>query len=305
VRVYSPLKPENLKVILIFQTFGCIIRSIIIFSVNYMEALLGLIPCIGISGFILFVMLLSNIKQVNQYQAGVLFNQGRFSSVLGPGWHFIIPIFQKLQVIDMRIKAVEVEGQETMTKDNVSVHVNAVIYYKVNDAAKAVIEVQSVDWAISQLAQTTMRNTIGEATLDEVLAQRHTLSKRIEQTVDKVTETWGVVIDNVELKDIVLPESLKRTMAKVAEAERERAASILKAEGEVTAAANIAEAGRIMSDSPGGMHLRTLNTLNDISSDESNTIIIALPVEVLSGFGGGNNVSGLANLVKNVTKRKK
>lgn len=265
-----------------------------------MEALLGAIPCLGFVFFFIIVFLFSNIKQINQYQAGVLFTQGKFTSVLGPGWHFIIPIFQKINIIDMRIKAVEVEGQETMTRDNVSVHVNAVIYYKVNDAAKAVIEVQNVDWAIGQLAQTTMRNTIGEASLDEVLAQRHKLSKRIEENVDKVTETWGVVIDNVELKDIVLPESLKRTMAKVAEAERERAASILKAEGEVVAAGNISKAGRIMAESPGAMHLRTLNTLNDISSDESNTIVIALPVEVLQAFGN----APLGDVVKKLAKKK-
>jgi regulator of protease activity HflC (stomatin/prohibitin superfamily) len=266
-----------------------------------MEALLGILPCMGIFFFFIFMFLVSNIKQVDQYESGVLFDQGRFSRMLGPGWHFVIPVFQRLNKIDLRIKAVEVEGQETMSKDNVSIHVNAVIYYKVNDAAKAVIEVQHVDWAISQLAQTTMRNVIGEATLDEVLAQRHKLSKRIEDTVDKTSETWGVVISNVELKDIVLPESLKRTMAKVAEAERERDASILKAEGEVVSAENLAKAGRLLAGAPGAMHIRTLNTLNDISSDESNTIVVALPIEILSGFAG----SGAANAIASLAKSKK
>lgn len=265
-----------------------------------MEALLGIIPCLGIFAFVLFFFIVGNIKQINQYQRAVLFSQGKFSKVLDPGWHFIIPIFQSINIVDMRVKAVDVEGQDTMTKDNVSVHMSAVIYYKVSSAEKAVIEVQNVDWAISQLAQTTMRNVIGEATLDEVLAHRDELSKKIEKRVDTTTEEWGVIIDNVELKDFILPESLKRTMAKVAEADREKSATIIKAEGEVIAAKNLAKASEMMSKTPGALHLRTLNTLNDLSSDQSNTVVMAVPIEVLRAF----ERVGIDELVKNITADK-
>ncbi|MDD3647275.1 MAG: slipin family protein [Candidatus Dojkabacteria bacterium] len=246
------------------------------------------VTCLVVPVAILFFIALLNIRQVSQFQSGVLFTMGKFSRMLGPGWHVIIPIFQSMKIVDLRIKAHEVEGQETMTKDNVSVHVNAVIYYKIVDASKSVIEVEQADWAVSQLAQTTMRNVIGEATLDEVLAHRDKLSRRIEEIVDHTSEKWGVAIETVELKDIVLPKNLKRTMAKVAEAERERDANILKAEGEVIAAKSLAEAASIIAEKPGALHLRTLNSINDISSDQSNTVVFAVPMEILraiEGFG--------------------
>ena len=254
--------------------------------------------CFSVVFFFLLIVAFSNIKQVNQYESGVLFTLGKFSKILKPGWHVIIPIFQNMQRVDLRIKAHEVEGQETMTKDNVSVHVNAVIYYKVNNAAKAIIEVEQIDWAVSQLAQTTMRNVIGEATLDEVLAHRDKLSRRIEEIVDHTTEKWGVAIETVELKDIVLPKNLKRTMAKVAEAERERNANILKAEGEVIAANSLSKAAQIMGEKPGALHLRTLNSINDISSDQSNTVVFAVPLEILRAIEGfGNYMSKKKNEV--------
>ncbi|MBU0975380.1 MAG: slipin family protein [Patescibacteria group bacterium] len=246
------------------------------------------VTCLLISAGILFFLVLICIRQVSQYQSGVLFTMGKFTKMLKPGWHVVIPIFQSMRIVDLRIKAHEVEGQETMTKDNVSVHVNAVIYYKIVDASKAVIEVEQADWAVSQLAQTTMRNVIGEVKLDEVLAHRDKLSRRIEEIVDHTSEKWGVAIETVELKDIVLPKNLKRTMAKVAEAERERDANILKAEGEVVAATSLAKAAGIIAEKPGALHLRTLNSINDISSDQSNTVIFAIPMEILraiEGFG--------------------
>ena len=245
--------------------------------------------CLSVLLFFVLFILIANVKQVNQFQAGVLFTLGKFTRVLKPGWHIVVPVFQNMQIVDLRIKAHEVEGQETMTKDNVSVHVNAVIYYKVNDAAKSVIEVEQIDWAVSQLAQTTMRNVIGEVTLDEVLAHRDKLSKRIEEIVDHTTEKWGVAIETVELKDIVLPKNLKRTMAKVAEAERERAANILKAEGEVIAARSLAKAAELIAEKPGALHLRTLNSINDISSDQSNTVVFAVPFEILRAIEGFGN----------------
>lgn len=245
-----------------------------------------LVTCLGVGGFILLILILSAIRQINQYQAGVLFIMGRFKKVLGPGWHVIIPIFQSLKTVDMRIMTVEVEGQDTMTKDNVSVHINAVIYYKVVDPAKAIIEVQDVDWAVNQLAQTAMRNVVGATMLDDVLGNRTEVSEKIEANVEHTTTKWGVHIETVDVKDVALPEGLKRTMAKVAEADRERRANILMSEGEAIAAENLAKAADSMADHPGALHIRTLNSLNDISSDQSNTIVFAVPLEVMRAIEG-------------------
>ena len=174
--------------------------------------------------------------------------------------------------------------QEAITKDNISVKVNAVIYYKISDAAKAVIEVENFYYAVSQLAQTTMRNAVGEVDLDKLLSSRDEVSERIKLVVDKASDPWGVKVESVELKDINLPEDMKRTIAKQAEAEREKRAVIIKAEGEVIAAENMAKAANILASSQGALHLRTLQTINDVSSDQSNTLVFAVPLEVLRAF---------------------
>ena len=237
----------------------------------------------------LVVVTLSFLRQVNQYERGVKFTMGRFSKTVNPGWRLVVPVFQMMKKIDMRLKAVDVPNQEAITKDNVSCQINAVIYYRVVDASKAVIEVENFYYAVSQLAQTTMRNVVGEVTLDELLSQREQVSQRIKSIVDQITEKWGISVDSVDLKDIVLPEGMKRTMAKQAEAEREKRAVIINSEGEVIAAENLSKAGQILSKSPGALHLRTLNSINDISSDESNTVVFAIPLEVLRAFEGFKN----------------
>jgi len=173
-----------------------------------------------------------------------------------------------------------------MTKDNVSLNVNAVLYYKVDTAQSAILKVENYNYAVSQLAQTTMRDVVGEVSLDKVLSEREALSKRIQQIVDKATDPWGIKVESVELKHIELAENLKRTMAKEAEAEREKRAVIIKAQGEVVAAKDMAKAATILSGSSGALHLRTLQTLNDLSSDQSNTIVFATPIEVLEAFKG-------------------
>lgn len=244
---------------------------------------------IGLSMPILFfvaIVLLASIKQVNQYQRGVKFRLGKYVSTQMPGWRIVIPVFESMKKIDIRVKAVDVPDQEAITKDNISVRVNAVIYYKVSDAARAVIEVESFYYAVSQLAQTTMRNVVGELDLDELLSQREHASTRIREIVDTLTDPWGVKVENVELKDIVLPEEMKRTIGKQAEAERERRAVIINSEGEVQAAQNLSQAAKTLSESPGALHLRTLNTINDLSSDQSNTVIFAVPLEVLRAVEG-------------------
>ncbi len=232
------------------------------------------------------VIFLSFLRQVNQYERGVMLTMGRFTGVVQPGWRIVIPIFQRLIKVDIRTKAVDVPDQKVITRDNVSASINAVIYYRVSDAAKAVLEVEDFRYAVSQLAQTTMRNIVGSGELDEVLAERDKLSQRIRDIIDVETDKWGISVENVELKDFFLPEDMERTIAKQAEAERERRAGIIKAEGEVIAAENIAKAATILGNAPGALHLRTLQTLNDLSSDQSNTVIFATPIEVLRAFEG-------------------
>ncbi len=247
--------------------------------------------------FIVLVVILRSIRQVDQYERGVKFMFGRYTTTLSPGWHIILPIVQGMKKIDMRIKAVDVPDQEAITKDNVSARLNAVIYYKIDSAERALLEVENFYNAVSQLAQTTMRNVVGEVTLDELLSQREKVSARIKQIVDEKTEAWGVDVQSVELKDINLPETMKRTMAKQAEAEREKRATIISSEGEVLAAENLAKAATTMSQAPGALHLRTLNSINDISSDESNTIVFAVPLEVLRA------IDGIKNYLEHQTKK--
>lgn len=232
------------------------------------------------------VLLLIFIRQVNQYEKGVILTIGKFTGIKEPGWRIVIPIFQKMFKVDMRVKAVDVPSQDAITKDNVSAQVNAVIYYRVKDASKAILEVENFYYAVSQLAQTTMRNVVGETTLDELLSKRDTISKKIEDIVDKATDPWGIEVISVELKDVLLPDDMKRTMAKEAEAERERRAVIIKAEGEVISAENLAKAALVLQKSPGALHLRTLHSINDISSDDSNTTIWMVPLEILKAIEG-------------------
>lgn len=233
---------------------------------------------------LLIIILICSIKQISEYERGIKFTCGKFSSIMEPGWRFVFPIVQSYKKIDIRTKVIDVPEQEVITKDNVSVKINAVIYYNIFDAAKAILGVENFHYAVSQLAQTTMRNIVGSVTLDELLAGREEISTNICKIVDEATDGWGVKVQNVELKDVALPGEMKRVIAKVAEAEREKQAVITKAEGELEASKNLAAAAETLSSSPGALHLRTLSTINDVSSDQSNTIIFALPVEVLRAF---------------------
>jgi len=242
------------------------------------------------------LVLLCSIKQIDEYERGVKFSMGKFSKMMNPGWRLVLPIFQSFKKVDIRTKAVDVPEQEAITRDNVSVKINAVIYYKVFDASKAILAVENFRYAVSQLAQTTMRNAVGAVSLDELLSERDKISGQICSVIDAATDPWGIKVENVELKDISLPEEMKRVIAKAAEAEREKAAVITKAAGEVEAAQNLAKAAELMGTTPGAMHLRTLSTLNDLSSDQSNTIIFAVPVEVLRAFEGSN--VNLSNIIK-------
>ena len=252
-------------------------------------------------GFVLFIILIS-IRQVAEYERGIKFRFGKFKKIMKPGWNLVLPIIESYRKVDIRTKAVDVPEQDAITRDNVSIRINAVIYYKVFDASKAILAVERYQYAVGQLAQTTMRNAVGAISLDELLSERDKISTEICKVIDEATDPWGIKVENVELKDVKLPEEMQRVIAKVAEAEREKQAVITKAAGEKEAADNLAEAATKLSNSPGALHLRTLATLNDLSSDQSNTIIFAIPIEVLSAFGQ-DNVSKVVNKVKEINKK--
>lgn len=229
----------------------------------------------------LIAIVIVSIKQVNEYERGVKFRFGKHAGEMKPGWRLVWPIIEGWQRVDIRTKAVDVPDQEAITKDNVSARINAVIYYRISDSAKAVLAVENYRFAVSQLAQTTMRNVIGETTLDELLSKRNEIADRIQIIVDKATNAWGIEVESVELKDIILPEEMKRVIARQAEAERERRAIIIRAEGEKAAAENITGAASLLAKTAGGLHLRTLQTISELSADKSNTVVFVTPIEIL------------------------
>lgn len=240
--------------------------------------------------FIALVLILISLKQVNEYERGIIYTTGKYTGIVQPGWKIVWPIFQSMVKVDIRTKAVEVPKQEAITHDNVQAKITAVIYYKVTDPAKAVNDVENFYYAMLQLAQTSMRTVIGGATLQQLLSEQSHIAGRIQEEIDRVANAWGVDVSAVELKDIELPESMIRTMAKQAEAEREKKATIIASEAEVEAAANLTKAAEMMGKTPGALHLRTLTSINDISSDQSNTVVFAVPLEVLRAVEGLGNM---------------
>jgi len=252
-----------------------------------------MIHVFGLWSYVIFILvfyILSGLKIVKEYQRGVKFTLGKYSGIMQPGLRFVIPIIQSWVRVDIRIKAIDVPDQDAITRDNVSIKVNAVLYYKVTDARRAIIEVEEFNFATSQLSQTTMRDVVGEVSLDDLLSKRDSVSKRIREIVDKATDPWGIKVESVELKHVELPEQLKRTIGKEAEAEREKRAVIIKATGEVIAANDMAKAAKTLATAPGALHLRTLQTLNDLSSDKSNTVVFAVPLEVLRAMEKTNDI---------------
>ncbi|MFA6215580.1 MAG: slipin family protein [Patescibacteria group bacterium] len=243
---------------------------------------------LSLVGIFIVVILIAGLRVVDQNERGVILTLGRYAGMRQPGltWIFTFLNIQRMFKIDIRTKVADVPDQESITRDNVSVKINAVIYYRVVDASKAKLEVENYEFAVSQLAQTTMRNASGEVTLDELLANREQISSRIKEIVDKSSESWGIQIIDVELKDITLPEGMKRTIAKQAEAEREKRAVIINSEGEVLASQNLSKAAETLAKVPGALHLRTLQSINDMSSDDSNTVVFMVPVETLKAFDG-------------------
>lgn len=224
------------------------------------------------------------LRVLNEYERGVVFRLGRVIQAKGPGLIILIPVIDKMVKISMRLVAMDVDPQDVITRDNVSVKVNAVIYFRVIDAIKAVVEVESYNYAISQLAQTTLRSVCGQAELDELLSAREKINSQLQEILDTQTDPWGIKVATVELKHIDLPQEMQRSMAKQAEAERERRAKIINAEGEQQAATKLAEASEIIRDHPMALQLRYLQTMREMSAEQNTTIIFPFPIDFFKPF---------------------
>jgi regulator of protease activity HflC (stomatin/prohibitin superfamily) len=235
-------------------------------------------------GFIAFMA--SGLRLIFEYQRVIVFRLGKYKKTLRPGLKWIIPVIDTTKKIDIRITTDAVPMQEAITLDNVSVKIDAVVFFKVINPEKAVINIDRYRVGVSQYARTAMRDIVGKFKLDDVLAKRDKIAEEIKIIVDKATDPWGVDVISVRIQNIEMPENMKRAMARQAEADREKKAIIIKSEGEVEAAENLTKAAKTMDKHPAALHLRTLNTLTDIASDPSQKIILALPVEVLKAFGG-------------------
>jgi regulator of protease activity HflC (stomatin/prohibitin superfamily) len=230
---------------------------------------------------LVLMILASAIKIVKEYERGVIFRLGRLVGARGPGLFFIIPIFESMLKLDLRTTVLDVPSQEVITRDNVPVRVDAVVYFRVMDPEKSVVQVTNYVAATSLYSQTTMRTVIGQATLDEVLSEREKLNKELQTIIDEATDPWGIKVTAVELKNVEVPESMKRAMAAQAEAERDRRGRIIAAKGEMQAALQLSEAAKTLAQSPGSLQLRLLGTLAEAASEKANTIVVPVPVEML------------------------
>lgn len=229
---------------------------------------------------IVLIIVISGIKIINQYERGVVLTLGRFTGVRQPGLRIVIPIIQTIKKVDIRSTPIDVTKQEVITKDNVTVGVDAVVYLRVVDSAKAVLETTNYIYATTQFAQAALRDVTGNVELDDLLSKRDEISQQIKTIVDKQTEAWGIDVENVKVQNIELPQDMKRAMAKQAEAEREKRANVINSEGELLAAKTLSDAAAILSKTPGAINLRTLNTLERVSTEPSQKTIFAFPVEI-------------------------
>ena len=230
----------------------------------------------------IFIFILSGIRVVYEYKRAVKFRFGKFVSILNPGLRWIIPVVDRIQIVDIRIITINVQKQEVMTKDNVPCHINGVLFFRIEDAKKAILEVEDFVFAISQLAQASLRDVCGKVELDTILSKREEIGRNIKDIVEKETAIWGISIQDVKIKDIELPENMKRSMANQAEAERSRRARIILAEAEMQAAGKLLEAGKIIDGSPSAIKLRLYQTLSNIASEKNSTIVFPFPEEALS-----------------------
>jgi regulator of protease activity HflC (stomatin/prohibitin superfamily) len=245
------------------------------------------LPALAVIVFLALVFFYASVKVLREYERGVVFTLGRYTGLKGPGLFILVPFIQQIVRVDLRVVVDEVPPQDVISRDNVSVKVSAVIYFRVVDPERAIIQVSNYLMATSQLAQTTLRWVLGKHDLDEMLAERDKLNADIQEVLDKQTEGWGIKVSNVELKRIDLDESMVRAIARQAEAERERRAKIINSEGEQQAAQKLVEAARMLAEVPQAMQLRYLGTLFDIASERSSMIVFPFPIEFLKAFGGG------------------
>ena len=238
----------------------------------------------GVIIVLVILIFLSAIKVLPEYERAVVFRLGRFHGIKGPGLFLIIPIVDRIVRVSLRTVVMDVPPQDVITRDNVSVKVNAVVYFRVVDPQKAIIEVEDYLYATSQIAQTTLRSILGEAELDELLAQREKINQRLQQIIDEHTDPWGIKVSAVEVKHVDLPEEMRRAMARQAEAERERRAKVISAEGEYQAAKKLYEAAKIISEQPVAVQLRFLQTLAEVAAEKATTTILPIPIDLLSPF---------------------
>ena len=254
-----------------------------------MEEILQLITGLGFSALIVVIVLLgllsSAIKIVQEYERGVIFRLGRLVGAKGPGLFFIIPIVDRMVKVDLRVVTLDIPSQEAITRDNVTVTVNAVAYFRVVDPSDAIVQVEDYMKATWQIAQTTLRSVLGQSELDELLVNREEINHKLQQIIDEQTEPWGIKVSIVEVKDVELAESMKRAMARQAEAEREKRAKIIHAEGEFNAAEKLTDAAGTMSREPAAIQLRYLQTLSEIAMEKNSTIIFPIPIEFMKAFG--------------------
>ena len=235
---------------------------------------------------LVFIAMLSGVRVVNQYQRGVVLTLGRFSGVREPGLRIVLPVIQTMTLVDIRLTPIDVPKQEVITRDNVTVGVDAVVYFRVVNAPKAVLETTNYIYATSQFAQAALRDVTGNVDMDDLLAKREEISQQIKEIVDAETDKWGIDVENVKIQNIELPGDMKRAMAKQAEAERERRSNIINADGEKQAAITLAEAAEILATTPGAINLRTLNTLERISTEPSQKTMMLFPVELIDALRG-------------------
>jgi len=235
---------------------------------------------------LLLLLLLAAIKVAREYERAVVFRLGRLLGVKGPGLFVLIPVIDRMMMVDLRTITLNVPPQEVITRDNVTVTVNAVAYFRVVDAARAVVQVENYLVATSQIAQTTLRSVVGQADLDQLLAERDQINERLQTIIDQQTEPWGVKVSVVEVKDVELPQSMQRAIARQAEAERERRAKVIAAEGELQASEALARAAGVLAAEPVTVQLRYLQTMSEIASERSSTIIIPFPIDLLAPFVG-------------------
>jgi len=248
------------------------------------ELLLGLGPCFVFMGIFLLFILLQSIRVVQEYERGVIFRLGRYVGAKGPGLFFIVPFIDKMMRVDLRTVTLDVPTQEAITRDNVTLKVNAVVYFRVMEPGKAVIEVEDYRRATREIAQTTLRNVIGQSELDELLAHREKVNNELQRIIDDQTEPWGIKVSLVEVKDLELPQTMQRAMAKQAEAEREKRAKIIHASGEFEASRQLAEAAKVIGREPATLQLRYLQTLTEISAEKNSTVIFPVPIDIFSAF---------------------